>query len=166
MKLCTDPANDSEQCFANLQDLNEKISSAESSISDDKLFEGDRFDEKGVLDSDETNNAQRAADKAKQDLDALYLACTKQASATSGLEQSDGWFQKWGGATIVGAGTALAGGLTAYHIVQDAHNAKLDKAEQEAYQEFMDNLGSKIRCFIGADEIGMYGDMISTQLSE
>ena len=167
MKLCTDPANDSEQCFANLQDLNEKISLAESVISNDKLFPGDRFNsDTGILESTGNNDATTAADNAKKALNDLYTACTKQASATSGLEQNDGWFQKWGGATIVGAGTALAGGLTAYHIVQDAHNTKLDKAEQEAYQEFMDNLGSKIRCFIGADEVGMYGDMISTSMSE
>lgn len=165
MKLCTDPENDSEQCFADLKELNEKISSAESSISDNNLF-NDRFDESGALKSGENNKAKTAAGEAKKQLDDLFMACTKQASATSGLEQSDGWFQKWGGATIIGAGTALVGGLTTYHIVQDAHNTKLDKAGQEAYQEFMDNLGSKIRCFIGADEIGMYGDMISTQLSE
>ena len=81
-------------------------------------------------------------------------------------EQKEGWFQNWGGATIVGAGTALAGGLAAYHVVQDAHKSKLDAAEQEAYQEFMDNIGSKITCFIGADEVGTYGDMISTSMAE
>ena len=98
-----------------------------------------------------------------------YTELTKiknECEKFTNTDAKDGWFQKWGGATIVGAGTALAGGLTAYHIVQDALNTKLDKAEQEAYQEFMDNIGSKIRCFIGADEVGTYGDMISTSMSE
>ncbi len=166
--LCSDSANNanSADCFAKANDLDSKITNLRLKTSTDKLFPSDRFtDDTPSIVSDDAA-AEEAAEEAAAAAEELYTSCTTVYSNSAKLEQSDGWFQKWGGATIVGAGTALAGGLTAYHIVQDAHNTKLDKAGQEAYQEFMDNLGSKIRCFIGADEVGMYGDMISTQLSE
>lgn len=167
--LCSDSANNanSTDCFAKANDLDSKITNLRLKTSTDKLFPKDRFtgNTPSII-SDDATAAAAAAKDAAAAAEELYTSCTTVYSNSANLDQSDGWFQKWGGATIIGAGTALAGGLTAYHIVQDAHNSKLDKAEQEAYQEFMDNLGSKIRCFIGADEIGMYGDMISTQLSE
>ena len=110
-------------------------------------------------DNDQAATAATTAATTENMIRALKTECENS-------EQKEGWFQNWGGATIVGAGTALAGGLAAYHIVQDAHKSKLDAAEQEAYQEFMDNIGSKITCFIGADEVGTYGDMISTSMTE
>ena len=36
--------------------------------------------------------------------------------------------------------------------------------EQEAIKEFMDNVGSKIHCYIGSDEVGTFGDVISTSM--
>ncbi|MBQ7055305.1 MAG: hypothetical protein IJN91_00005, partial [Alphaproteobacteria bacterium] len=102
-----------------------------------------------------------AAAAAAAALKALKEACDED----NYIDESDkNWFQNWGGAVTIGTGTALLGGFTTYKIVQSAQDTKLDKAEQEAYQEFMDNIGSKIRCFIGADEVGTYGDMISTQM--
>lgn len=110
-----------------------------------------------VMDTQKTKTSD-----AYTELEKIKNECEKFTNT----DAKDGWFQNWGGATIVGAGTALAGGLAAYHVVQDAHKSKLDAAEQEAYQEFMDNIGSKITCFIGADEVGTYGDMISTSMTE
>ena len=70
-----------------------------------------------------------------------------------------------GAAAGIGAGvTAIAGGVLAHQITDSVLNAEVDKAEREAIQEFMDNVGSKIRCFIGGDEVGMYGEMISTSI--
>ena len=106
--------------------------------------------------------AEAAASAASAALNNLVTACQGENITTT--QDNKNWFQNWGGAVTIGAGTALAGGVATYYIVQSAHDTQLDAAEQEAYQEFMDNIGSKIRCFIGADEVGQYGDMISAQM--
>ena len=68
------------------------------------------------------------------------------------------------GAGIGAAAGAIGGGLLAWQVTKSIQDANLDKAEQEAIQEFMDNVGSKIRCYIGGDEVGMYGGVISTSM--
>ena len=62
---------------------------------------------------------------------------------------------------LVGAG---AGAGLAYAITDSVQNAQLDKAEQEAITEFMNNVGSKIHCYIGSEEVGTFGDVISTSM--
>ncbi len=70
-----------------------------------------------------------------------------------------------GAAAGIGAGVgAIAGGILANQIVDSIQDAELDSAQRAAIDEFMENVGSKIRCFIGGDEVGMYGDMISTSM--
>ena len=94
-----------------------------------------------------------------QALDSLQQDCNTIANnqKKSGLSK--------GAAAGIGAGvTAIAGGVLAHQITDSVLNAEVDKAEREAIQEFMDNVGSKIRCFIGGDEVGMYGEMISTSI--
>ena len=68
-------------------------------------------------------------------------------------------------ATAVGVGvTAIAGGVLAYQATKSIQEAKLDKVEQAAYDEWMNEVGNHIRCFVGGDEVGMYGDIISTSM--
>ena len=79
-------------------------------------------------------------------------------------EKDEKWWDKSGGATIgavVGAGAGFGLG---YGITKAVQNAELDKAEQEAIQEFMDNVGSKIHCYIGGEEAGTFGDVITTSM--
>ena len=74
------------------------------------------------------------------------------------------WWKQHGGqliGSVVGAG---AGAGIAYAITKSVQDAELDKAEQEAIQEFMDNVGSKIQCYIGSEEVGTFGDVISTSM--
>ncbi|MDW3024311.1 MAG: hypothetical protein R8N50_01325 [Alphaproteobacteria bacterium] len=74
------------------------------------------------------------------------------------------WWGKSGGALV---GTLVTGVATAglsYHIVDEIQKQARTQAEQAAIKEFMDNIGSKIHCYIGAEEIGKYGDTISTQM--
>ena len=67
--------------------------------------------------------------------------------------------------TAIGTGVgAVAGGILAYQATKSVQNAKLEKAEQEAYDAWMNEVGQHIRCYIGGDEVGMYGDIISTSM--
>ena len=143
------------------------------------------YAEKGSFSSDEakeicgdklsdctTNNGQddslvqkKAQGQAKVLVSNLKYEC-ESLFDVAGLTESD---QKkgvsTGAAAAIGAGvTAIAGGILANQVVNSIQNAELDTAQQAAINEFMDNVGSKIRCFIGADEVGMYGDMISTSM--
>ena len=67
--------------------------------------------------------------------------------------------------TAVGAGVgAIAGGVLAYEATKSIQNSKLDSVEKAAYDEWMNEVGNHIRCFVGGDEVGMYGDIISTSM--
>lgn len=63
--------------------------------------------------------------------------------------------------TLIGAG--VLGGIT-YKATQDIIDSENDKAKQAAIQEWMNDIGSKIKCYIGSEEVGSYGDIISTEL--
>ncbi len=56
------------------------------------------------------------------------------------------------GGTVLGVGTAQ---------IMKASNRSSFNREQ---QEWMDEVGNHIRCYIGADEVGMYSDIISTEM--
>jgi hypothetical protein len=69
------------------------------------------------------------------------------------------------GVNAIGVGVgAIAGGVLAYTATKSVQNAAADKASQEAMDTWMNEVGSHIRCYIGADEVGTYGDIISTEM--
>ena len=61
-------------------------------------------------------------------------------------------------ATSLGAG-ALGAGITASVIKQKKENIK-----NEAAQKWMDEIGEHIQCYLGTDELGTYGDVVSIEL--
>ena len=61
-------------------------------------------------------------------------------------------------ATSLGAG-ALGVGITASVIKQKKENIK-----NEAAQKWMDEIGEHIQCYLGTDELGTYGDVVSIEL--
>jgi len=68
-------------------------------------------------------------------------------------------------ATAIGAGVGMiAGGVLSYQATKSIQDAKLDKVQKAAYDEWMNEVGTHIRCFVGGDEVGMYGDIISTSM--
>ncbi len=79
-------------------------------------------------------------------------------------EEDKSWWQKSGGAVVGSAVGAIAGGVLANKVVGSIQDQELNNVERAAFNEFMDTVGSKIRCFVGADEVGAYGEMISTSM--
>ena len=60
-------------------------------------------------------------------------------------------------ADVIGAGVVgAASGITTKQIMKAGNRAAFTAAQQE----FMNNVGNHIYCFIGADEAGTYGDLI------
>ncbi len=74
-------------------------------------------------------------------------------------DNKNGWI-----APVTAGVTALAGGLITHYATKDIQDAQLTKEQKAAYDEWMDEVGQHINCYIGADEIGSYGDVISTSV--
>ncbi len=92
----------------------------------------------------------------------LATACQEKAP---GNDEKKKEAQKRSITTAVGAGVgAIAGGVLAYQATKSIQNSKLDSVEKAAYDEWMNEVGNHIRCFVGGDEVGMYGDIISTSM--
>ena len=103
------------------------------------------------------NNATTAL---MSDVQLVYQDCLDLANE----DDDEGKLSKGAAAGIGAAVGAVAGGILGYTITDSIQNAALDKAEQDAIREFMENVGSKIQCYIGGDEVGSYGEVISTSM--
>ena len=57
-----------------------------------------------------------------------------------------------------------AGGLLVNKATQDIQDSKLSAAQKAAYEDWMNKVGRHISCYIGGDEAGSFGDVISTSL--
>ena len=74
-------------------------------------------------------------------------------------DNKNGWITA---VSTVALGTA--GGILVNKATRDIQASELDAAQKAAYEEWMNNVGRHITCFIGGDEAGSYGDIISTSL--
>ncbi|MCL1902135.1 MAG: hypothetical protein FWG18_00725 [Alphaproteobacteria bacterium] len=96
------------------------------------------------------------------------ILSNNRCGAFKGEEGSGNFWSGGGGKTLVNVGGAAIGALAFNAItnraVKDAQESAADKAAEEAAKEWMDNIGKKIRCYIGAEEIGMFGDFRSTTM--
>ncbi|MBR3148374.1 MAG: hypothetical protein IKF41_03480 [Alphaproteobacteria bacterium] len=67
---------------------------------------------------------------------------------------------KWVKPVATAAGT-VATGLLGFGITKSVLNAKYDSAESEAVAAWMNEIGEHIQCYLGTEELGSYGDVIS-----
>ena len=108
------------------------------------------------------NDPLAKTDKLTAAMGDLQAACVALANNDA---NSDSKAKKKRNAVIVGSAvTAVAGGALTWGVTRSILDAQVNSAEQAAVKEFMDSVGSKIRCYIGGDEVGMYGDVISTSM--
>lgn len=82
------------------------------------------------------------------------------AADANQADKLDGTGLRWAVpvATSLGAG-ALGVGITASVIKEKKENIK-----NEAAQKWMDEIGEHIQCYLGTDELGTYGDVVSIEL--
>ena len=92
----------------------------------------------------EVDNYLKTIDEKKQE-----AVCGKSDATASA-----GW--RIGADVIAGGAMATLGGLATGQNIKAANRQRFT----EAQQEFMNNVGNHIYCFIGADEAGTYGDLI------
>jgi len=60
--------------------------------------------------------------------------------------------------------TTLAGGALGAGITASVLKQKKENIRNEAAQKWMDEVGEHIQCYIGTDEVGTYGDVVSIEL--
>lgn len=60
--------------------------------------------------------------------------------------------------------TTLAGGALGAGITASVLKQKRENIQNEAAQKWMDEIGEHIQCYVGTDEVGTYGDVVSIEL--
>lgn len=136
--------------------------------TDDKgnTVEDDKGNKVMICQSGWTEGAAKSEAKTKANTEINNLADVCRHLVENGdITTTDKKGLSTGAAAGIGAGVgAIAGGILGYTITDSIQQANLDSAERAAIDEFMNSVGSKIRCFIGGDEVGTYGDVISTSM--
>ena len=59
-----------------------------------------------------------------------------------------------------GVGTVVTGAL-GFGITKSVLSSKYNSAENEAVAEWMKEIGEHIQCYLGTEELGSYGDIVS-----
>lgn len=67
---------------------------------------------------------------------------------------------------IAGGALTLAGGALGAGITASVLQAKYEKAENEAVAKWMEEIGEHIQCYLGTEELGSYGDVVSFTIDE
>jgi hypothetical protein len=114
-------------------------------------------------------NKKCVKDEEKLKKDAHDIAAKKVAGLVDLCEaqeeqDANNWWKNNGGATIGGIVSAVGGAALGYHITDAIQTAQLDQEQQKAIEEFMNNIGSKIQCYVGAEPVGSYGQAIPTSM--
>lgn len=66
---------------------------------------------------------------------------------------------------LVGAGiSAAAGGIIINRLTKNIQDSSLSAEEKQAYEEWMSNVGDKIHCYLGGEDLGTYGEYISISI--
>lgn len=70
------------------------------------------------------------------------------------------------GDVVAGAAGGIATAALANGIVSSAQKAKYENAENAAVKEWMENIGSKIHCYINGELVGDFGDIVTVNITE
>lgn len=106
------------------------------------------------------NQAESLRNTAVNRLNSLKTECENSSDSNDGGT----WWSRNGGTLVGSLATAAAGGVLVNRATRDIQKANLSKAEQEAYDKFMNDVGNHIKCYIGLDAAGQYGDIISVSM--
>lgn len=97
------------------------------------------------------------------DVEKLYNSCDARSINTESDEDRKSRLTK----NLVAAGVGgVATTLLTNGIVSSAQKAKYENAANEAVKEWMDEIGSKIHCYVGGQLVGNFGDIVSISISE
>lgn len=113
-------------------------------------------DDKRVLkDKDET---KRKIDSFKGSVTALQNACANYITTGESGRAAKA------ARTIIPIATTLAGGALGAGITASVIKQNRENIKNTAAQQWMDEIGEHIQCYIGTEELGTYGDVVSIEL--
>ncbi|MBR2286591.1 MAG: hypothetical protein IJ866_04010 [Alphaproteobacteria bacterium] len=118
-------------------------------------------------DGDKTclSNKENAIAKAKSDVQttvaSIKAGCDKatEDDVVASKDKTRGWISALSTITL-----GTAGALLVNRATQDIQDSELSAAQKAAYEDWMNKVGRHITCYIGGDEAGNYGDVITTAL--
>lgn len=111
------------------------------------------------------NNKQTGITTATADVKTsvanIKAACEKadENEVAGSKEKTRGWISALSTVTL-----GTAGALLVNRATRDIQDSELSAAEKAAYEDWMSKVGRHITCYIGGDEAGNYGDVITTAL--
>ena len=92
------------------------------------------------------------------------LGTLKTAIDVADGQSNSGGKNSWIAPTVGAVVTGAAGATILTLATRDIQNANLSAEQQAAYDEWMNNVGRHLKCYIGVDEAGEYGDIISVSM--
>ena len=125
-------------------------------------YECDKYNGGKCATKDAVSSREISSDDVAMEtlLGMLKKQCEEQQDAKPTEKAKSNWGITAGSAVI----STLVGGWTVYKATKDIQQSELDAEQKAAYTEWMNNVGRHITCFIGGDEAGSYGDIITTSL--
>lgn len=97
-------------------------------------------------------------DEVETALDGLKTAIESSDS------KSDSGKHSWVAPTVGAVVTGAAGATILTYAMRDIQNANLSAEQKQIYEDWMNNVGRHLKCYIGVDEAGEYGDIISVSM--
>lgn len=83
-----------------------------------------------------------------------------RADSSTGEAESKGKNKQWIGSTIGAVVGGVGGGILLNKVTGDIQETMRDADAKAAYEEFMNQIGRHIYCYIGGEEAGVYGEMV------
>ncbi len=118
-----------------------------------------------ALGNDCTGDNKAKCDAYNTALDRLSNACQSQADlASASGNKSSAQSKTWIGSTIGAVTVGTAGAFLLNRATRDIQDTEMDAAQKAAYNEWMNSVGKHISCYVGGDEAGTYGDIITTSI--
>lgn len=109
--------------------------------------------------------SQADKDKFVSVLDGFQSGCAGGAAAVNQKGNKNFWNNGGGRAVmdVVGGGiTATIGGITTAQIMKANNRSEFT----EAQKKWMDEIGSKIHCYVGGELVGDFGDIVTVNITE
>ena len=140
------------------------ITGAKTAVSKWSTEYDNTHDANGNIKKEDGKNVDTAAydnavTTATTQLNALKIAINN-TDGKSDSDNKNSWIAPTVGAVVTGA----AGATILTLATRDIQNANLSAEQKQIYEDWMNNVGSHLKCYIGADEAGEYGDIISVSM--
>ena len=140
------------------------ITGAKTAVSKWSTEYDNTHDANGNIKKEDGKNVDTAAydnavTTATTQLNALKIAINN-TDGKSDSDNKNSWIAPTVGAVVTGA----AGATILTLATRDIQNANLSAEQKQIYEDWMNNVGRHLKCYIGVDEAGEYGDIISVSM--